>query len=42
MPSPVYQYVINLVVSHQIKRGPDVFMNVLVGNIMLLMTRFFM
>jgi len=30
MSSPVYQYVINLVVSLPIRRGPGVFMNVLV------------
>jgi len=30
MPSPVYQYVINLVVSLPIRRGPGVIMNVLV------------
>jgi len=30
MPSPVYQHVINLVVSLPIKKGPGVLMNVLV------------
>jgi len=28
MPSPIYQYVINLVVSFPIKRGPSVLTNV--------------
>ena len=28
MPSPVYQYVVNLVVSLPIRRGPGVLMNV--------------
>jgi len=28
MPSPVYQYVINLVVGLPIRRSPGVFMNV--------------
>ena len=28
MPSPVYQYVIDLIVSLPIRRGPAVFMNV--------------
>jgi len=32
MPSSVYQYVIDLVVSLPIRRGPDVLMNVLVGE----------
>jgi len=30
MPSPVYQYVISLIVSLPISRGPDVLMNVFV------------
>jgi hypothetical protein len=28
MPSPIYQYVIDLIVSLPIRRGPGVFMNV--------------
>jgi len=28
MPSPIYQYVVNLVVSLTIRGGPGVFMNV--------------
>jgi len=32
MPSPVYQYVIDLVVSLPIRRGPGVLMNVSVGE----------
>ena len=28
MPSPIYQYVVNLVVSLAIRRGPGVFVNV--------------
>jgi hypothetical protein len=28
MPSPIHQYVIDLIVSLPIRRGPDVFMNV--------------
>ena len=41
MSSPIYQYVIHLVVSLPIRRGPGVFMNVQYGNIVLLTTRFF-
>jgi len=32
MPSSIYLYVINLVVSLPIRRGPGVLMNVLVGK----------
>jgi len=32
LPSPIYEYVINLVVRLSIRRGPGVFMNVSVGE----------
>jgi len=32
LPSPIYQYVINLVVTLPTRRGPDVLMNVAVRN----------
>jgi hypothetical protein len=41
MPSPSYQYVVNIVVSMLIRRGPGVGMNVSGGNIVLLTTKFF-
>jgi len=42
IPSPIYQYVVNLVVSLTIRGGSGMFMNVPVwGNIMLLTARFF-
>jgi hypothetical protein len=41
MASPVYQYVISLVVSLPIRRGPAVLMNVLVQEILLLKNRYF-
>jgi len=41
MPSPIYQYVINLDVSLPITRGPGVFMNVSVQELCALTTRFF-
>jgi len=40
MPSPNYQYVINLVLSLPIRKGPGVFLEVLVWNILLLKTKF--
>ena len=33
MPSPIYQYVINPDVSISIRRGPSIFMNVLVHEL---------
>jgi len=41
MPSPIYQYVINLVVSVPISRGPGVLMNVLVWEHCALNNRIF-
>jgi hypothetical protein len=41
MPSPIYRYVINLIVRLAVRRGPGVFVNVQCRNIMLLTARFF-
>jgi len=41
MPSPLYQHVINLVVSLPITRCPGVLMNIAVQDLVLLTTRFF-
>jgi hypothetical protein len=41
VPSPVYQYVINLVVSLPIRRGPGVLIIVSVGENLDLTTKFF-
>jgi len=42
MPFPIYENVIDLVVCLSIRRGPGLFMNVSVWNIMLLQLDFLM
>jgi hypothetical protein len=41
MPSPIYQYVTNLVASLPVSRGPGLLLNVSVRNIVFLKTRIF-
>jgi len=41
MPSPIYQYMTNLLVCPPIRRGSGIFMKFRCGNNMLLKTRFF-